>query len=274
MSNKTEPSDPPQPASTPVVPPLAEIEGKELEAPSPGAVAHLPRTRSANALAVLCTILGIGAGGYMGTFPTEIIRVTGLLTVDLSVVGIVIWALIGNDTFSRKMTTYLIGAVSIVGVLVFGAVARGLFYPPTIEVQGTPATLLQAPTTTQPATSTEKETTHDYSIDSNESLRRSAYKMAQEIDDFVDSFKQRGYKIYDDKSLSSSEKADQEEMLDNEVSEKFKAKFSYSYIPLQKEIINRVPDINYPYTFDETMIDSSKAELYGVSIKQLAKKLK
>jgi hypothetical protein len=67
-------------------------------------------------VAFLLTLLGVGLGAYMSTFPTEVIRGFGLLLIGASVTGLIIWSIYeyGMPKMGPSILA-LIGIVFLIG---------------------------------------------------------------------------------------------------------------------------------------------------------------
>jgi hypothetical protein len=155
------------------------------------------------------------------------------------------------------------------GAKVFG-VAPSPATPMTVQVAAQ-ATATSVPTVAPLRSEVPPDT---LTMASNETLRRKAYEIAKEMEDFIEPYNQQYYEIYRDDKLSSDQKADKEELIENTFSEKFKEKFSANYLLLQTEIVKRIGRDDYQYVFDKTMIDRFNAGGFQAHIKDLARKLK
>jgi len=111
---------------------------------------------------------------------------------------------------------------------------------------------------------------------SNEALKKRAFEIAQEIDDFWAEYDQKRTHILFGSpaaNISSAEKADQVAMLELDASEKFKQRFSAEYIRLQRELITRSQSKRTPKQIDQSSLDLVDIFSMSSSIRGFAKDL-
>jgi hypothetical protein len=116
----------------------------------------------------------------------------------------------------------------------------------------------------------------EYSLTSTEALKRSAFGIAQEIEDFWIPFHDKILSIkYGSKDyfISSSDKANKVEEIENDASEQFKLKIAKRYMSIQNEIKNRSKTTKSLHIFNQAPIDFDAILSYADDLRLLAKEL-
>jgi hypothetical protein len=148
--------------------------------------------------------------------------------------------------------------------------------PPPSAILPTTAVPTSAPTPQQAIVVSVPAGIDNISIMSNEALKKRAFEIAQEIDDFWAEYDQKRTHILFGSpaaNISSAEKADQVAMLELDASEKFKQRFSAEYIRLQRELITRSQSKRTPKQIDQSSLDLVDIFSMSSSIRGFAKDL-
>jgi hypothetical protein len=167
---------------------------------------------------------------------------------------------------SNLRTTFAVGWIILFALLFSGEGAILHWHSGWLGTQESAQTAPPTPSA-PPAPATE------YALLNNEELRRIAYEMSQDVGDFYHVYNDRAAEIRRNELLSSAEKGDQYESLDNDVSQKFKEKFASKYTALQAEMERRISDNMYHQSFGQGMIDLDSLPYLAEVLKREAKKL-
>jgi len=146
--------------------------------------------------------------------------------------------------------------------------------PPPTAILPTTAASASVSTPAQTAPAPIAVGSDNFSLMSNDALKKRAFELAQEILDFEFGFHQKetdilygtiGYK------LSPAEKADQVMALEIDASEKFKQQFATVYLPLQEELVKRSTAKEKTIKFGQASLDLVEIAGTAFSLQVLAK---
>jgi hypothetical protein len=140
-----------------------------------------------------------------------------------------------------------------------------------IPAMSLPITGEQGPKMAPPAAPSEPPS--EYSPLNNESLRIAAYEISQEISDLREKYYDTSVKIQFNSNLSSEDKAEQLERLDDDAAKVFIEKFSAKYRSIQAELESRTNDRSRHLSLDKTMVDMASLPYLAQTIKEKAKNL-
>jgi hypothetical protein len=217
---------------------------------------------------------GFAAGAWYGGGDMFIV-VPGLILA---------WAFASAGVLASNLKT----ATAAVWVMFFafvfageGGILRWHFGQPAIEqlsqntapitAMSPPITSEQGPKTAGPSEPSEPPS--EYSPLSNESLRIAAYELSQEIFDLHQQYYSRSVKIQFNNNLSSEDKAEQLERLDNEATKVFIESFSAKYKSIQTAIESKTGDRSNHISLDKTMVNMDAWSYVAQTIKEKAKNL-
>jgi hypothetical protein len=125
-----------------------------------------------------------------------------------------------------------------------------------------------------PTDAKKSELPGEFTLLSNETVKKRAFELAQGIYEFYYGMEEKRNKIlYGASNQTASEKADEELMIENDASEKFKEMFAEKYNAVLRELKKRSGSTSYVKEIGQETLDLDAIALTSSHLKKLAKEL-
>ena len=125
-----------------------------------------------------------------------------------------------------------------------------------------------------PTDAKKSELPGEFELLSNETVKKRAFELAQEIYEFYYGMEEKRNKIlYGSSTQIASDKADEALMIENDASEKFKETFAARYNAMLKELKRRSSSKSYVKEIGQETLDLDAIALTSSHLKELAKEI-